>query len=94
MQAQQISLTKSSPNPRFNNYCDCDFPQIESSTLAIGHECLDSCEGDAQKAVDKFQNHKIEIMLTTLHNLITAQKNPNDEVFKQVLEFIQIEDGA
>lgn len=91
MQAQ-ISVAKQIPN-QFN-FCDCDFPQIESSTLAIGHECLDSCDGDAQKAVDKFQNHKIEIMLTTLHNLMAAQKNPNDEVFKQVLEFIQIEDGA
>lgn len=93
MQTQQSSkVAKQIPN-QFN-YCDCDFPQIESTTLAIGHECLDSCEGDAQKAVDKFQNHKIEIMLTTLHNLLASQKDPQDAVFKQVLEFIQIEDGA
>ena len=94
MQAQQISLTKSSPNPRFNYYCDCDFPQIESETLQIGEECINFCGGDAKKAIEKFEIHKTEIILTYLHNLLASQKDPQDAVFKQVLEFIQIEDGA
>ena len=94
MQAQQISLTKSSPNPQFNYYCDCDFPQIESETLQIGQECINFCGGDAQKAIVKFEIHKLEIILTNLHNLLALQKSPNDQVFKQVLEFIKTEDGA
>ena len=93
MQTQQISVAKPSPNTQFN-YCDCDFPPIESETLQIGQECLNHSSGDAQKAIEKFEIHKIEIILTNLHNLLSLQKSPNDEVFKQVVQFIKIEDGA
>ena len=95
MQTQQILVAKSSPNTQFNYFdCDCDFPQIESETLQIGEECINFCGGDAKKAIEKFEIHKTEIILTYLHNLLASQKDPQDAVFKQVLEFIQIEDGA
>lgn len=91
----QILVAKSSPNTQFNYFdCDCDFPQIESETLQIGEECINFCGGDAKKAIEKFEIHKLEIILTNLHNLLALQKSPNDEVFKQVVQFIKIEDGA
>ena len=94
MQAQQISKVAKSISTQLY-YCDCDFPPIESSTLAIGNECVDFFDGDAKKAIEKFQSHKIEIMLTRLHKVMSTQKNPNAKVFAQLLEFIKIcDDGA
>ena len=93
MQAQQISTsTQIHSQPQFND--DIPAEAQESSTLEIGQECLNFFDGDAQKAIEKFEIHKIEIILTNLHNLLSTQKNPQDTVFKQVLEFIKTEDGA
>lgn len=93
MQTQQVSVAKSSPNTQFN-YFDCDFQEIESETLQIGQECLNLSGGDVLKAIEKFEIHKLEIILTNLHNLLSLQNSQNDEVFKQVMQFIKIEDGA
>ena len=88
----QISIKKSQPNPQFFGFDDQ--PEPESTCLEIGKECLNFFDGDAQKAIEKFEIHKIEIILTNLHNMLAVQNSPNDSVFKQVMQFIKIEDGA
>lgn len=86
---QETSQT-STNTPQFHNFGD--LPDPESSTLAIGQECLNFFDGDAKKAVEKFNNHKTEIILTALHNLLSSLANPNRQVFKGVLELIKISD--
>lgn len=88
MQQQQKSESQ------FYHFDNLPAQAPESSTLEIGQECINFCGGDAQKAIEKFEIHKIEIILTNLHNLLALQKSQNDEVFKQVVQFIEIEDGA
>lgn len=71
-----------------------DLPETESTTLSIGQECLDFFAGDEKKAIEKFHDHKTEIVLTHLYKVLSAQTNPSSEVFELVLKLIIICDGA